>query len=325
MISVITPAYNAQAFLSDAIESLLKQTAADWELVIIDDGSTDATHAIASEYARQDPRIKIATQQNAGPSAAREHGIALAGGDWITFLDADDQLEPNAIEIFNSSIRDSNSQIFIYSHHDGWKYFPQTINRNDYVEASICQLYNTGPVSKLFKKSLFNSNTFDIPADIRSAEDWIMNTRIAINLPTTATFRKEIVYITRCDANPNSLMKTYNGGTGYMGRLMQLLVESIPEAERPKYARQFAHVLANLIHHTHRKAWHLPKEARDGYIYHTMTEMKRLSGTHFNLLTELELRAKNPLLRCMLDINERVVGVIQRKFFPPKHKYYSTR
>ncbi len=325
MISVITPAYNAEAFLSEAIESLLNQTAPNWELIIIDDGSADATYTIATEYAQKDPRIKVATQKNAGPAAARNHGIALASGDWVTFLDADDMLEPHAIEIFNNSISSSNSDIYVYSHHDGWKYIPQTINRNDYIEASICQLYCTVPICKLFRRELFDHNTFNIPSDIRSAEDWIMNVRLAINLQTSATFCKEIIYIYRPDTNPNSLMKTYNGGDGYHNRLLKLIVESIPDAERPQYAGQIAKVLADLIHHSYRKAWKLPSEARNCYVYNTMMEMKRLSGVHFDLLTELELWTKNPMLRFLLDMNERVCGVIKRKFFPPKHKYYSSR
>ncbi len=89
-VSVILPAYNAANFISQTIESVLKQTFTDFELLIIDDGSTDNTLEIANEYALSDRRIKVLSQVNQGVSATRNHGVRLAKGNLIAFLDADD-------------------------------------------------------------------------------------------------------------------------------------------------------------------------------------------------------------------------------------------
>lgn len=100
------PVYNAAAFLVEAVESLLHQTCPDWELVIVDDGSTDDSPAIALDMQSRDNRIRIVRQANAGPSAARNRGLREIRGEFVYFLDADDALEADAfaacLETFRS-------------------------------------------------------------------------------------------------------------------------------------------------------------------------------------------------------------------------------
>ncbi|MBQ0075132.1 MAG: glycosyltransferase family 2 protein [Prevotella sp.] len=98
MISIIIPLYNKYESISRAIDSVMSQTYCDWELVVIDDGSTDDSKDIVASYT--DPRIKYYYQTNAGVSTARNNGVEKANGEWIVFLDADDYLTPEALEIF---------------------------------------------------------------------------------------------------------------------------------------------------------------------------------------------------------------------------------
>lgn len=93
-VSVITPAWNAAGFIGATIESVLAQTFTDWELVIVDDGSTDATASIVNAYADRDPRVRLLQQKNAGPSAARNHAMRQARGAFFAFLDSDDRWQP---------------------------------------------------------------------------------------------------------------------------------------------------------------------------------------------------------------------------------------
>ena len=93
------PAYNAERYLAEAIESVRLQSLADWELLLVDDGSTDGTRAIAADFAARDPRIHLlasALDRN-GAAAARNAGIAAARGDYICFLDSDDLFEPGKL------------------------------------------------------------------------------------------------------------------------------------------------------------------------------------------------------------------------------------
>ena len=92
------PAYNAAAFLAQAIESVLAQTWRDFELIIVNDGSTDDTREIAEKYAARDARVKVHTHANAGTASALNRGIELAQGEWVFLMHADDRMRPNRLE-----------------------------------------------------------------------------------------------------------------------------------------------------------------------------------------------------------------------------------
>lgn len=97
-VSVITPAYNAARFLAETINSVRNQTVTDWELLVVDDGSTDGTVAIVERYAARDGRIRLLKQANLGPSSARNRAMRAARGAFFTFLDSDDQWLPGFLE-----------------------------------------------------------------------------------------------------------------------------------------------------------------------------------------------------------------------------------
>lgn len=91
------PIYNAERYLSECIRSLISQTYTDLEILLINDGSTDSSAAIASRYARRDSRIVLRGTLNRGQAAARNTGLELATGEWVLFVDADDYLAPDCI------------------------------------------------------------------------------------------------------------------------------------------------------------------------------------------------------------------------------------
>lgn len=98
LVSVIIPTYNRAHLIGDAIESIIKQTYSNWELIIIDDGSNDNTEEVVTRYVAQDARIFYHKQRNAGSGGARNTGIRLAKGKYITFLDSDDVFKPEKIQ-----------------------------------------------------------------------------------------------------------------------------------------------------------------------------------------------------------------------------------
>ena len=97
-VSVIIPVYNAHEFLPEAIKSISAQTFTDFEVIFVDDGSTDRSLDIIKEFKERDARARIVTENNAGPAAARNRGLARARGKYVIFLDADDFYEPPLIE-----------------------------------------------------------------------------------------------------------------------------------------------------------------------------------------------------------------------------------
>lgn len=97
--SIIIPVYNVESYLCKCLDSVLNQTFPDWEAVCVNDGSTDKSAAILEEYAARDPRFKISIQPNGGLSSARNTGLIAAKGEYILFLDSDDWLESNALDV----------------------------------------------------------------------------------------------------------------------------------------------------------------------------------------------------------------------------------
>ena len=110
--SIIIPVYNVESYLRQCLDSVLDQTFGDWEAVCVNDGSTDGSAAVLEEYAGRDSRIKVITQVNGGLSAARNKGFSVARGDYVFFLDSDDWLERNALEVLSENLEDEDLLCF---------------------------------------------------------------------------------------------------------------------------------------------------------------------------------------------------------------------
>lgn len=185
-VSVVIPAYNSIAYLPETVASVLQQTFTDFEILIVDDGSTDQTVAWANQI--PDSRVCVITQPNQGVSVARNTGILCAQGDYVAFLDADDVWEPNKLEQqvryletnptigwVHSwvSLIDAHSQPVgkrLISHAEGqiWK---TLIFRNAIACCSV-----------MVRRSCFSvAGLFD--PEIRSAEDWELWIRLAFHYP----------------------------------------------------------------------------------------------------------------------------------------------
>lgn len=98
MVTVIIPVYNTEQYVRQAVESILSQTLCDLEVIAVDDGSTDHSLEILNELAASDPRLRVISQPNAGQSAARNHALQLARGEYLYFMDSDDLLLPDALQ-----------------------------------------------------------------------------------------------------------------------------------------------------------------------------------------------------------------------------------
>lgn len=113
LISVIIPAYNAADYIDQCLDSLTMQTLDDFEVIVIDDGSTDSTASIVYSYEHIDERFILVRKKNGGVSRARNEGIELAKGRFITFVDADDALHPKALSAMYAALRDNEAQVCI--------------------------------------------------------------------------------------------------------------------------------------------------------------------------------------------------------------------
>lgn len=112
-ISVIVPVYNMEKYLKKCIESILKQSFQDIEVILVDDGSTDASGKICDDYANRDSRIIVMHKENGGPADARNHGIQISSSEYITYIDSDDYVDSRYLEILYQIIQTYRADLAI--------------------------------------------------------------------------------------------------------------------------------------------------------------------------------------------------------------------
>lgn len=117
MVSIIIPVYNASAYLSNCIQSVVNQTYKNIEIIIINDGSTDDSLEICQNFSNKDSRIKIINNKNSGVSVSRNLGIKRSSGDWIIFLDSDDWLEIECITECIYNVKESETDLLCFNHY----------------------------------------------------------------------------------------------------------------------------------------------------------------------------------------------------------------
>lgn len=171
MVSIIVPVYNISEYLPVCVESLRKQSCADVEIILVDDGSADGSGALCDRYALEDSRIRVVHKENGGLSAARNAGLDVATGDWILFVDGDDYLVRDAVELLLNVAQqytDADFVQFFYQETEGdWQ--PATQGTEQAALTSVPEffqkLYDLGGVAasactKLFRKELFKDLRF---------------------------------------------------------------------------------------------------------------------------------------------------------------------
>lgn len=196
-ISIIVPVYNAEKYLSECIESLIKQTYKCLEIILVNDGSTDNSLKICEGYAKQDDRIKVRSIENSGVSIARNLGIDISTGEYITFVDSDDWAEPNMLEFAINKLKESASDIVI------WSYFKNYYNKElelslipggdqvfesnkdilylksiyaMYGEETIKESVSTGTVwCKLYKRDFIKKNKLEFNPLLTRSQDTIFS------------------------------------------------------------------------------------------------------------------------------------------------------
>ena len=156
IVTILTPAYNAERFICRCLDSLLAQTYTNLQIIVIDDCSTDTTHLLANDYAQRDSRIILMqTERNSGASAARNTGLAAAKGEYITEVDADDWLAPDAIEKAMAEAAEEYTDI-VFSHGTG--YMANDTNFNNYFGRIYQARYLAGIAAGLKSLELGNNN-----------------------------------------------------------------------------------------------------------------------------------------------------------------------
>ncbi|MBD5282993.1 MAG: glycosyltransferase [Bacteroides sp.] len=172
MISIIVPVYNIAEVVSYCIESVIRQSVDTWELILVDDGSTDNSLEILKRYSRENKRINVVSKTNGGLSSARNLGIEHAFGEWIMFVDGDDYLADNTIKILSDLSAKENVDVIQYGYNEVSDYSnrvncpnPESCSYGSSLEKRFENLYTIGgeaasACTKLFKRDIFDKLKF---------------------------------------------------------------------------------------------------------------------------------------------------------------------
>src|SRR5574344_1921313 len=185
-ISVIIPVYNTENYLRKCIDSVIKQQIVSKEIILVDDGSTDSSGRICDEYSRKYPFIYTTHIKNSGPATAKNVGLEQANGDYISFTDSDDELEPtmffemiNAGRNFDAEIICCNlKDVDIHGYVSNTKCSGETLvlDKEEAIRRLLSKdLIYTAPVTKIFRRDLLLLNNLNHDDGLKTDEDFIMN------------------------------------------------------------------------------------------------------------------------------------------------------
>ena len=197
VISVIIPCYKVERLLERCVESVLKQTFDDFELILVDDGSPDQTGVLADKIALRDARIKIIHQKNGGVMAARHAGAKAANGDWVCFVDSDDTLPKDALQNLYAGTRARDTVEMVVGFRDGVKIkrFDDACSLEDYRYDTIARRdLHVAVYGRLYRRELFTDFMFDIPRNVLKGEDWLFNVRYAFAMQHKPVVVEKCVY-----------------------------------------------------------------------------------------------------------------------------------
>ena len=179
MISVIVPIYNAEGLLPRCIDSILNQTYQDFELLLVDDGSQDGSSSICERYCKEDNRVRYYRQANQGVSVARNKGLEMAQGEYISFVDADDFVDNGFLKAFAEALRDENTDICIQGYNcmefgNCVMPYSHVTERDDIFRKSMTlnDRHLLGYVwNKLFRKDIIRNNHIQFNPIVTLRED----------------------------------------------------------------------------------------------------------------------------------------------------------
>jgi|GEM_PF-1329257 len=185
LLSIIVPIYNSEATLASCVDSILSQPVADFELILVDDGSTDGSSALCDRYRRQDRRIRYVRRENGGLSAARNTGLSVASGSFVSFVDSDDEVYPDFYTAAFDGPLGPDFDLFMVGmdrFRDEWKSRerePLLLSKDEFYELFLTTNYvGLSACNKIFRRRILSKHELEFRA-VRFAEDLVFVSEFA--------------------------------------------------------------------------------------------------------------------------------------------------
>ncbi len=214
-ISIIVPVYNASKYLRECLDSLVNQDfKGDYEIILVNDGSTDNSLSICQEYASKHPNITVLTGENGGVSVARNKGIDASRGDWFFFADADDLMTPDALTTLYQRQQETNADIVLGNaafFMGGAVSEPKFDLPNEILPKPVCHIIHHGALwGFLIPASVVRDNHIRFVEGLAMGEDTLFCSQSALCCSTIA-FVKKVIYVYRI--HPESAVHNVNNRT----------------------------------------------------------------------------------------------------------------
>jgi glycosyltransferase involved in cell wall biosynthesis len=257
LFSVILPAYNGERYLREAVESVRAQTCADWELLALDDGSKDSSPAVLEALAANDPRIRVERRQNGGVAAARNRGLSMARGKYVTFLDQDDLLHPRALERFAAAFAATSADAVSGRAYDflttggAMRFFENCAPSGvpSVSETPVHEVLHPRPKApgvrasvwaRAYLRSAIAGLSF--PDGVFGADDWVFTMRVMAKIGRHATL-EDVVYMHRSHPDNISSAMPMRYILAMLGAVETVAAEwcdAGPRVPRDEFARALA-------------------------------------------------------------------------------------
>ncbi|MDO5047835.1 MAG: glycosyltransferase family 2 protein [Anaerococcus sp.] len=184
-ISIIIPVYNSEAYLSECVDSVLNQAYENFELILVNDGSTDESGQICDSYSKKDKRVRVIHKENGGVSSARNVGIEKSSGDYIIFIDSDDSIDLDLLDYLKDVADKYNTSMVIHSlglfndaneqnEHETLEMLDKR-KLVDYMPVFIKRRYINAPRNKLYRRSIIIDNNIRFDEGVSMGEDALFN------------------------------------------------------------------------------------------------------------------------------------------------------
>lgn len=217
LVSIIVPVYNVEKYLRPCLDSILAQTYANIEIILVDDGSKDSSGAICDEYAAKDNRIHVVHKENGGVSKARNAGIGCAQGEYLSFIDGDDTVDSDYIEIMYKEIVDSDFEFVrlswerggtIYTYHVKYdKHGKCVIDENNFDDLHLCE--NRWGLFRAESQVRFNETLKNGEDSLYVIESFVKSRRKKMLLMNKPSYHYTIVGNSASDMSPTERLTVH--------------------------------------------------------------------------------------------------------------------